>query len=322
MTAISDLVSRLVVGQSARFGALEVFPLFQQSDPSGSSPHLSTPYVLLADALENGAARVEEVSEDGSVPTLRLVNDSDTPVLAFDGEELVGAKQNRILSVSILAPPRQAIDIPVACVEQGRWSYMSRSFAASRDMLFAKARAKKARSVRAAQAEGRRPDADQQMIWSAIDDKLSRLGARRRTDAMAEAYADRAARVDDYAAAVQVQDGQIGAAFALNGRIFGLDLVDRPDVCAKLLPKLVRSYALDAVEIDEFGEQAAPAALRFGIDQLDAFLKAVATAEAVTQPAVGLGEDLRFDGREIEGGALLVGAYPLHVGAFAASEVA
>jgi hypothetical protein len=322
MTAISDLVSRLVVGQSTRIGALEVFPLFQPQDPSSNSPHLSTPYVLLADALESGAARVEEVSEGGSVPTLRLVNESDAPVLAFDGEELIGAKQNRILSVTILAPPRASIDIPVACVEQGRWRFTSRTFSSSRDMLFAKARAGKAAAVRAAQAEGRRPDADQHQIWSAIDDKLSRFGAKRTTDAMAEAYADRASRVEDYTAAVQVQKGQVGAVFALNSRIFGLDVVDRPDVCAKLLPKLVRSYALDAVEIEELGEVQATKAVRFGIGQLDAFLKAVAQAHATTQPAVGLGDDLRFDGREIEGGALLHGAIPLHVSAFAASEVA
>lgn len=322
MTAISDLVSRLVVGQSTRIGALEVFPLFQPNDPSGNSPHLSTSYLLLSDALASGAARVEEVSEGGSVPTLHLVNASDLPILAFDGEELVGAKQNRILSVSILAPPNATIEIPVACVEQGRWRFTSRTFAASRDMLFAKARAKKARSVRTSYATHERPDADQQEIWNAIDDKLERLNVRRQTAAMAEAFTERAARVDEYSAAAAAQPGQVGAVFALNGRIFGLDVVERPDVCAKLLPKLVRSYALDALEIEELGEASAPKAVRFGIEQIGEFLKAVASAHATSREAVGMGEDLRFDGREIEGGALVHAAQALHVSAFAAAEVA
>jgi hypothetical protein len=321
MTAISDLVSRLVVGQSTHVGALEVFPLFQLSDPSGNSPHLSTPYLLLADGLESGAVRVEEVSEGGSVPTLRLMNGSDLPVLAFDSEELVGAKQNRILAVSILAPANATIEIPVACVEQGRWRFNSRSFAPSKDMLFAKARAKKARSVRASYSFGDRPDAGQGEIWSAIDDKLERLKVQKQTAAMSEAFVDRSARVDDYGAAVGVQDGQIGAVFALNGRIFGLDVVERPDICAKLLPKLVRSYALEALEIEEIGEADAPKAVQFGIAQLGDFLKAVAAAETTTRPAVGLGEDVRFDGSEIEGGALVHGGQALHVSAFAAAEV-
>jgi hypothetical protein len=321
MTAISDLVSRLVVGQSTRIGALEVFPLFQPSDPSGNSPHLSTPYLLLADAIENGSARVEEVSEGGSVPTLRLVNLSDLPILAFDGEELVGAKQNRILSVSILAPPQSKIEIPVACVEQGRWRFTSRTFAASPDMLFAKARAKKARSVRASYAESARPDADQQAIWSAIDDKLERLSVSRKTAAMAEAFEDRALRIEEYSSAASVAEGQVGAVFALNGRVFGLDVVESPEICARLLPKLVRSYALDALEIEEVGEAEAPKAVRFGISQLGDFLKAVAESGTTVRPAIGLGKDLRFNGREIEGGALIHEQNVLHVSAFAASEV-
>ncbi|MFZ4071520.1 MAG: hypothetical protein ACOYJ6_15610 [Caulobacterales bacterium] len=42
MTAISDLFSRLVVGQSTRYGALEIYSLFQRADPSANSAQLST----------------------------------------------------------------------------------------------------------------------------------------------------------------------------------------------------------------------------------------------------------------------------------------
>jgi hypothetical protein len=321
MTAISDLITRLVVGQSARIGALEVFPLFHPSDPSGNSTDLSTPYLLLADALSSGAARVEEVSEGGSVPTLRLLNASDLPVLGFDGEELLGAKQNRILTVSFLAPPQAAIMIPVACVEQGRWRFTSRDFVSSRDMLFAKARAAKAASVRASYRAGSCPDADQGRIWSAIDDKLNCLRVSSETLAMAEVFEDRASRVEEYAAAVRPQEGQVGAVFALNGRIFGLDVFERPAVSAALLPRLVRSYALDALEIEELGEAQAPKACGYGVDKLGDFLNAIVAAHVTARPAIGLGEDLRFDGRDIEGGALIHGQKPLHISAFAASEV-
>jgi hypothetical protein len=39
----------------------------------------------------------------------------------LDGEELIGAKQNRALNLTILAPAKQVIVIPVSCVEAGRW---------------------------------------------------------------------------------------------------------------------------------------------------------------------------------------------------------
>lgn len=320
MTAISDLITRLVVGQSTRIGALEVFPLLHPPVPSGNSAYLSTPYLLLADALARGVVCVEEVSEGGLVPTVRLVNKADLPVLAFDGEELVGAKQNRILSVTVLAPPNATLVIPVACVEQGRWRFNSRTFTASQAMLFAKARAAKAASVRASYATGSRPDADQGRIWSAINEKLERLGVRSATAAMTEAFEDRVGRLDEYAAAVQSQEAQVGAVFALNGRIFGLEIVESPEVCAKFLPKLLRSYALDALEIEELGEARTPTGFVYRVDQIGAFLKTVAASHLTARPAIGLGEDLRFDGREIEGGALVHGIVPLHVSAFASSE--
>ena len=63
-----------------------------------------------------------EVSRGGSVPELKVVNKSDRMLLILDGEELVGAKQNRIVNTTILIAGNTATVIPVSCVEQGRWS--------------------------------------------------------------------------------------------------------------------------------------------------------------------------------------------------------
>lgn len=49
------------------------------------------------------------------------------PAFLLDGEELVGAKQNRILNLSILVPGQTSLEIPVSCVEQSRWSRLYRS---------------------------------------------------------------------------------------------------------------------------------------------------------------------------------------------------
>ena len=68
------------------------------------------------------------MSEGGAVPMLKAHNRGAVGVLILDGEELVGAKQNRVLNTTVYIKPGQEIVIPVSCTEAGRWSYRRRSF--------------------------------------------------------------------------------------------------------------------------------------------------------------------------------------------------
>ena len=67
----------------------------------------------------------------GSVPELVVENPLDEHVLLYDGEELIGAKQNRILNLTVLVAAGSRTPIPVSCVEAGRWHRRSASFAAA-----------------------------------------------------------------------------------------------------------------------------------------------------------------------------------------------
>ncbi|HXK39805.1 MAG TPA: DUF6569 family protein, partial [Candidatus Paceibacterota bacterium] len=124
MQPVAEALSRARLGESAQFKNMTVFPLFAPSNGRAG-------YVLLGDALARNLAHVTEVSESGSVPELLFVNEADEKVLLVDGEELVGARQNRILNVTLLVGGKQKVVIPVSCVEQGRWAYKSRHFASA-----------------------------------------------------------------------------------------------------------------------------------------------------------------------------------------------
>ena len=87
-------------------------------------------YVLAAEAIEDGTLTVKEVSDSGDVNMLIVQNKSDKRVLLLDGEELVGAKQNRILNTTILIEANTTQKISVSCVEQGRWNHVSSKFSA------------------------------------------------------------------------------------------------------------------------------------------------------------------------------------------------
>ena len=58
--------------------------------------------------------RVTEVSEHGQVPTLRVENELQTRLFLMDGQELVWAKQNRILNTDVMVPANSILDIPVS----------------------------------------------------------------------------------------------------------------------------------------------------------------------------------------------------------------
>ena len=121
MSIIFDTLNSSKFGEAVRFQNMEMIPLLAENAADFE-------YDTLDEALNSGAARITETSDSGTVPELTFLNESDTPVFLMDGEELVGAKQNRVLNLSIMAPAGQTITIPVSCVEAGRWAHTSSEF--------------------------------------------------------------------------------------------------------------------------------------------------------------------------------------------------
>lgn len=113
MELLTQALGALQIGAARQHANLTMFPLLggRAGDPD---------YHTADEALAPGTARVTEVSDSGSVPELRFQNAGEWAVLLLDGEELVGAKQNRVLNLTILAPASKEIRIPVSCVEAGR----------------------------------------------------------------------------------------------------------------------------------------------------------------------------------------------------------
>src|SRR5665647_2578011 len=117
---VREAVGTLRLGAAMSDGSLCILPL-------RSTAEVKSRYVLLGQAISRGTLTITEVSEAGSVPYLQAINKGPWPVLIFDGEELVGAKQNRITNATILVGVGKTI-LPVSCVERGRWSHRSQTF--------------------------------------------------------------------------------------------------------------------------------------------------------------------------------------------------
>jgi hypothetical protein len=299
---LQTIVQSLEVGTPVDAGNLAMFPLL-------ASKEVEAGYATLDEALAAGFVKVTEVSESGAVPELTIVNDGAMPVLLLDGEELVGAKQNRIVNLTILVPPRTRLPLPVSCVEAGRWAHRSRSFAAAGRTHYAAGRASKVAQVSLCMAVSGERRADQGAIWHDIDEKAARMAAPSDTRAAAAMYEKSRAQLDEFQRSLQALPRQVGAVFAINGAIAGLEVFDSTATWRKSMRKIVESYGLDA--LDRVAEK--PSRARRDPAR---FLASVARAEAKAFPAIGLGEDVRLQAAHIAGAALTLDERVVHALAF------
>ncbi len=236
---IQQHLAQVVVGSPITHENLTIYPLF--------APAKGPQVVTLVEALKAQTAEVCEVSEGGSVPELLVKNNGGLPLLLLDGEELIGAKQNRILNTSIFVKAGAFVKVPVSCVERGRWSRVSRNFATHERIMPSSMRSSKSARVTASLKRARGFDADQTAVWSEVADYERSRGMRSRTGALSDTLAADSVHVDRFVDAIPSQDGQVGIAAYVDGRFLGLDLVARPEVYASAHKRLLRSYSFEAV---------------------------------------------------------------------------
>jgi hypothetical protein len=302
--SLRDALSGLTPGDPLAHGALTVVPLLC---PGAADPGWST----LAEA--GAAVTIAEVDERGSVPTLQVTNRGDRPVLLLDGEELVGAKQNRVLNTSVLVAARSTLTIPVSCVEQGRWGYRARHFAWSDVSLFASARRAKAARVTASLRAGIGHRADQVEVWEAVAAKAAASRVKSPTGAMHDLYEHLAPELEQARVALPAGVDQVGALIFLGDEWVGLEVLPCARLFASAWPRLSAGYVVEGVG-------RSPEGMR--VPAPDQALRGVGGAPVERAAAVGLGVEYRLDGGEVVGAALVVEDRLAHLAAFPALDEA
>lgn len=207
------------------------------------------------------------------VNRLVLVNNSDKPLILLAGEIVTGGKQDRVVGKDRIVPAQSdPIDLSVFCVEPGRWVGASAQFEA-------KAAPMAQPSVRK-YAMG---DKDQQKVWAEVGrsrtamadtvaaapptpDAYGRVSggagaaeqvtvtssyARSMDSAPAKAQVDAVAAPIERSYSSLMRElkarNAVGVVVAVNGRLIWADVFASPALLEKYWPKLVRSYATEAV---------------------------------------------------------------------------
>jgi sulfur carrier protein ThiS len=294
-------------------GNLTIFPVVTKNIHDASS------FLTLDEGVRTGAVVITETSQaaplvrrqgvrpqahGAEVNRLVLINNSNRPLLLLAGEIVTGGKQDRVIGADRIVPPKSdPVDLSVFCVEPGRWVERSDKFSSMGGQM--------------AQPSVRRPAMDsksQQEVWANVGASNRAMAkaapAASQTVEVTTSYAgvmqDRAVneRIDKVAAPIQ-QDYQklirqlrqrnaTGVVVAINGEIVWADIFASPDLLEAYWPKLVRSYAAEAVT--NFGATRAA-----NLQQASDFLSQLSgTREVVeTEPGVYRRSEASGDGFKV-----------------------
>ena len=292
---IAETLERASVGRPITRAGVSLFPVYLHRD--SALDHL--PGVT---ALAEGLVELDEV---GAVGSLRLSSRAAKPILFPEGDTLVGGWQNRTLDVTVLVGAREVVEIPVACVEAGRWG-KGRRFSHGRIFVPRKVRRAKVASLSARVAAGVGRRSDQRAVWNRVEDELRDVAAHAPTAAIHDAVGTVTGRL------AELRDrgplpGQHGVVVTLGRRVVAVELFARPQTLAAYWPSMIDAYAFDAESRAE-GRASAADALEF--------LGVLAGSARTERPGVGLGTELHITGRRIVAHGLRVDDVLVHLSAF------
>jgi hypothetical protein len=226
---------------------------------------------------------VPAIRHDGAeVNRLVLVNNSKRPLLLLAGEIVTGGKQDRVIGKDRIVPPESdPVDLSVFCVEPGRWVATSEHFGASsttygqsiggplraaapppttmmaQPSIRAKAMAdkdqnevwaevRKQKAAETVEVAGAAPQVATELAQTSSYAKvMENAEVKKQVDAVAKPIEE------NYQSLIhQLKDrNAVGVVVAVNGRIIWADIFASTNLLEKYWPKLVRSYASEAVVV-------------------------------------------------------------------------
>jgi hypothetical protein len=270
--------------------------------------------------------KIGEIGKGGSVPELIAENIGDVSVLLLDGEELIGAKQNRVLNTTILIGASSKVTIPVSCVEAHRWSFVSEHFSNSDSMLNYNIRKEKSSDVSNSLRSSGVYRSNQGKVWNQIDEMAADLKVKSGTGAMKDVFNSVEEQLEEYIKNFNIIPEQKGLFVFIDGKIVGFDVLSLSSAYGKIHSKLIKSYSMDAIRSESARrEMAGPGkngntGMDISIEQAKYFIEEIKDCNETKFKSAGLGYDYRYEGEFCVGSALLVEEYAIHMAFFKNSK--
>ncbi len=333
-TAVRGLLAGVRAEAPRQSGALTLIPLM----PTSERVTRQTGYLPLEEALRQQVIAITEQAQ-ASVPELRATSTAPSPVVLLGGEQVVGGLQNRVLNTTILVAAQAKQEIPVTCVEAGRWhSHGSRARHAatpfepapaaeempaeaeffSRETAYASLRKLHATKVSQSLKAGGGYRSDQHAVWNEVSTRMRASGVASPSAEMHALYSapERASRLEEMLAALEWPEGAVGFVAVLGKEVLGAELFSDAALAQAYWGKLARSYALEALDSSD----ATPATT--ADDGTARLLADALAAEISIHPSPGLGTDARLAGQRVSGAGLVHDGAVVHLSLFPEEEAA
>ncbi|MCP3882137.1 MAG: hypothetical protein GY701_27650, partial [Sulfitobacter sp.] len=167
-------------------------------------------------------------------------------------------------------------------------------------MMHASLRREAQATVKESLARGSGHRSDQGRVWNNIAETSMRMKVASPTMAMADVFDKNRDRLEDYTDRFEVVENQVGALFAIDGKVVGLECFGSRGTFAQFFKKLVQSYALDALDRPETVRKIPPPPPA----RAKSFVESAIKSDGRRHRAVSLGETISFESRIVSGAAL------------------
>lgn len=274
--ALIRLLRDTRIGEPCLSKNMIVYPLFTTDCSHGG-------YLTLNEALARKALRITEKG-DGNVPELLAENISGSPIFLLAGEIVTGGKQNRVISQDLLLAPHSGpISLGVFCVERGRWTAQTKYFGAEKELAHNQLRQQLSSPVNT-----------QGQVWAEVARKSAAVApaAAASTTYLGAALTDVKVKqgLEEYARPITLPPSANGMAVVIGGRVAGVEIFGDRETFRALRDKLLRSYAVDAMELTTSGRPASDVGL------VEAFVRRVQDARLAQKQSVGIGRLFVIEG--------------------------
>jgi len=230
-------LKRVEIGEACHQDGLSIFPLFRDSGIDLQLHALET-------ALQENAAEVGEVSEHGEVSRIRLKNRGEKPVLIPQGEMVYGARQDRVVLVSVVVEGFAEAILNVNCVEESRWTYESRGFSAG-EYSHPELR-RKIMSTLVADEDLQVEDL-QACVWDEVSMFREKHGCQDSSSSLQKGMKSKQEELNRELKPIALPQNSSGVLVMYGEKLLGMDLFDSARTFRQFEKKLLQSYQFEAL---------------------------------------------------------------------------